>query len=105
VVSVSWAVIDHRQEGIEAVGLPRVAFKENKLIEIKMPKPGEAIEEAIFSSTCINDGESVREGEDLYVVETDKVEMVIHAPATGIVRWSAEVGETYDVGTVLGAIE
>jgi pyruvate/2-oxoglutarate dehydrogenase complex dihydrolipoamide acyltransferase (E2) component len=75
------------------------------LTDIRMPKPGEAIEEAIFSEVYVGDGGSVQEGEQLYCIETDKVEMVIDSPASGTVRWSAVVGETYAVGTPLGTIE
>jgi pyruvate/2-oxoglutarate dehydrogenase complex dihydrolipoamide acyltransferase (E2) component len=70
-----------------------------------MPKPGEAIEEALFAKILVPDGAAVNEGDELYEIETDKVEMVIDAPASGIVTWSATVGETYDVGTLLGVIE
>jgi pyruvate/2-oxoglutarate dehydrogenase complex dihydrolipoamide acyltransferase (E2) component len=84
----------------------RAAYaRENELTDIKMPKPGEAIEEAIFSEVYVGDGGSVQEGEQLYCIETDKVEMVIDSPASGTVRWNATVGETYAVGTPLGTIE
>jgi biotin carboxyl carrier protein len=79
--------------------------KEDGLTEIKMPKPGEAIEEALFAKVLVPDGTAVNDGDDLYEIETDKVEMVITAPASGVVRWSADEGETYEVGTVLGVIE
>ena len=70
-----------------------------------MPKPGDAITEAIVIELHVVDGESVTEGEPLYTIETDKVEMEIEAPASGTVRWTAEKGETYDVGELLAVIE
>ena len=70
-----------------------------------MPKPGDAITEAILLTVIVPDGAHVDEGSPLYVLETDKVEMEIVAPSAGTVRWSAEEGETYDVGTLLGVIE
>jgi 2-oxoglutarate dehydrogenase E2 component (dihydrolipoamide succinyltransferase) len=75
------------------------------MTEFRMPKPGDAITEAILLDVLVADGERVEEGAPLYVLETDKVEMEIAAPCSGTVRWSAEAGETYDVGALLGVIE
>lgn len=70
-----------------------------------MPKPGEAITEAELTEIHVADGESVSEGDPLYEIATDKVEMGIDAPATGVVTWKAAVGGTYDVGELLAVIE
>lgn len=70
-----------------------------------MPKPGDAITEAVLLNVLVRDGERVDEGAPLYVLETDKVEMEIVAPSAGTVRWHAEEGETYEVGALLGTIE
>jgi 2-oxoglutarate dehydrogenase E2 component (dihydrolipoamide succinyltransferase) len=75
------------------------------MTEFRMPKPGDAITEAILLTVLVPDGAQVDEGSPLYVLETDKVEMEVVAPSAGTVRWSAEEGETYDVGTLLGVIE
>lgn len=70
-----------------------------------MPKPGDAITEAVLLNVLVGDGGHVDEGAPLYVLETDKVEMEVVAPCAGTVRWSAEEGETYEVGALLGVIE
>ena len=70
-----------------------------------MPKPGDAITEGTLVNVLVADGEHVDEGEPLYTIETDKVEMEIDAPASGTVRWTAEVGGTYEVGDLLAEIE
>ena len=44
-------------------------------------------------------------GTVIYVLETDKVESDIESPASGRLRHIGEAGETYDVGTQIGAIE
>jgi len=75
------------------------------MTEFRMPKPGDAITEAILMTVLVGDGERVDEGTPLYVLETDKVEMEIAAPCAGVVRWSAEEGEAYEVGALLGVIE
>ena len=70
-----------------------------------MPKPGDAITEAELTEIHVTDGESVNEGDPLYEIATDKVEMGIDAPATGVVTWKVAVGGTYDVGELLAVIE
>ena len=69
-----------------------------------MPKPGDAITEAVLSQLFVEDGGTVTEGEALYLLETDKVEMQIEAPTSGTVTWKVELGGTYEVGTLLAVI-
>jgi 2-oxoglutarate dehydrogenase E2 component (dihydrolipoamide succinyltransferase) len=73
--------------------------------EIRIPKPGDAITEAVLSKMLVADGATVAEGEVLYEIETDKVEMAIDAPSSGVVSWQAEEGETYPVGTLIATID
>jgi pyruvate/2-oxoglutarate dehydrogenase complex dihydrolipoamide acyltransferase (E2) component len=73
--------------------------------EIRMPKPGDAITEGVLAQCFVEDGGTVTEGEPLYLLETDKVEMQIDAPASGTVTWKVERGGTYDVGTLLAEIQ
>jgi pyruvate/2-oxoglutarate dehydrogenase complex dihydrolipoamide acyltransferase (E2) component len=73
--------------------------------EIRIPKPGDAITEAVLSKVLVSHGESVVEGDPLYEIETDKVEMAIDAPASGVVTWHAEEGATYAVGTLVATID
>ena len=73
--------------------------------EIRIPKPGDAITEAILSKFLVEHGAAVAEGDPLYELETDKVEMVIEAPVSGILSWQAEEGETYPVGALIGTID
>jgi 2-oxoglutarate dehydrogenase E2 component (dihydrolipoamide succinyltransferase) len=70
-----------------------------------MPKPGDAITEATLAEIHVPDGGQASEGQPLYTIDTDKVEMEIDAPASGTVRWIAELGGTYDVGDLLAEIE
>lgn len=70
-----------------------------------MPKPGDAITEAELTGRYVADGARVAEGDLLYQIATDKVEMDIEAPASGVVVWKADVGNSYDVGSLLAIIE
>lgn len=70
-----------------------------------MPKPGDAITEAELTQIHVADGQSVTEGDPLYEIATDKVDMDIEAPASGVVRWKVDVGGSYGVGELLAVIE
>ena len=75
------------------------------MTEVRIPKPGDAITEAVLSKFLVAHGDTVTEGDPLYELETDKVEMAIDAPASGVVSWHAEEGETYAVGTLVATID
>ncbi|OBH62427.1 lipoyl domain-containing protein [Mycobacterium sp. E2479] len=74
-------------------------------MEVRMPKPGDAITEAELTELYAADGHHVSEGDPLYQIATDKVEMDIEAPASGVVSWKVSAGETYNVGELLAMIE
>jgi 2-oxoglutarate dehydrogenase E2 component (dihydrolipoamide succinyltransferase) len=73
--------------------------------EVRIPKPGDAITEAVLSKLLVDHGATVTEGQPLYELETEKVEMEIPAPSSGVVTWHAQPGETYDVGTLVATID
>lgn len=75
------------------------------MTEIRVPKPGDAITEAVLSKILVAHGDTVAEGDPLYEIETDKVDMVIDAPSAGVVSWHADVGETYAVGALIATID
>jgi pyruvate/2-oxoglutarate dehydrogenase complex dihydrolipoamide acyltransferase (E2) component len=72
--------------------------------ELSIPKLGVTMTEGVLSAWLVDDGAEVREGESVYLLETDKAETEVEAPAGGILRIKAEAGETYPVGTVIGEI-
>ena len=55
------------------------------MTEVRLPKPGDAITEAEITELLVDDGATVSEGDPLYSIATDKVEMDIEAPASGTV--------------------
>ena len=74
---------------------------------VRIPKTSLAATEATLLEHLIGEGDAVEEGQALYLIETEKVEQEIEAPATGLIHWSASVstGETYEVGTQIGYID
>lgn len=73
--------------------------------EILLPKIGFSMNEGTLAEWMAEDGAQVTEGQPLYALESDKSTNEVDAPATGTLRIHATVGETYEVGTVLGVIE
>jgi pyruvate/2-oxoglutarate dehydrogenase complex dihydrolipoamide acyltransferase (E2) component len=72
--------------------------------EIILPKIGFSMNEAVLSEWLVADGSAIKEGDPLYTIESDKSAQEIESPASGTVEILKPVGETYDVGTVLGRI-
>lgn len=63
-----------------------------------------AVSEAELLELLVEAGEHVEEGAPLYVIATEKVDQEIEAGASGTVRWTGEVGTTYDIGAEIGVI-
>ncbi|MDP3950416.1 biotin/lipoyl-containing protein [Microbacterium sp.] len=75
-------------------------------IAVSIPKVSMAIEEVTFIEWLVADGATVNEGDQIYSVETEKVEVEIEAAASGVLRHGEAVSdETYAVGTQIGRIE
>jgi pyruvate/2-oxoglutarate dehydrogenase complex dihydrolipoamide acyltransferase (E2) component len=72
---------------------------------INIPKLGWTMEEGTVTEWLVDDGATVTAGEPLYLLESDKVENEIAAPASGVLRQAATAGEAYPVGTEIGTIE
>jgi 2-oxoglutarate dehydrogenase E2 component (dihydrolipoamide succinyltransferase) len=75
------------------------------LLEIKVPSVGESVTEATLAQWYKKDGDQVRKGELLFVLETDKVTLEIEAEADGVLKTSKSEGETIPIGGVVGTID
>lgn len=71
---------------------------------IRIPRVSVAVAEAELIEFLVEDGQIVEEGTPIYTIATEKVEQEIEAGAAGTVRWTCEVGTTYDIGTEIGVI-
>lgn len=76
-------------------------------IEVKLPTLGDdANDEATVSYWLVEEGESVREGDDLVEMTTDKAAFSLPCPQTGtLAEKLVEEGEEVSVGDVLCIIE
>jgi 2-oxoglutarate dehydrogenase E2 component (dihydrolipoamide succinyltransferase) len=75
------------------------------LVEIKVPSVGESVTEAILAEWFKKDGDRVRKGEALYVIETDKVTLEVEAEAEGVLKIGVAEGETVAIGAVVGTLD
>jgi 2-oxoglutarate dehydrogenase E2 component (dihydrolipoamide succinyltransferase) len=75
------------------------------MVEVRIPQAGSEMEEGELADWLVPSGSQVEEGQSIYVLATDKVEMEVEAPATGILHHVGEAGRTYVVGTVIAHIE
>lgn len=75
-------------------------------VKVKMPKLGLTMTEGTIVEWRKAAGKPVRAGEILFVVETEKVEVEVEAPATGtLVEILGEVKGVYPIGEVIAVID
>ncbi|NTV43263.1 MAG: dihydrolipoyllysine-residue succinyltransferase, partial [Syntrophobacteraceae bacterium] len=74
-------------------------------IEIKVPEVGESVREGVLAQWFRHDGETVRKGELLFLLETDKITLEISAEADGILKIRVPEGAVVAVGAVVAILE
>jgi pyruvate/2-oxoglutarate dehydrogenase complex dihydrolipoamide acyltransferase (E2) component len=75
-------------------------------VPIIMPQLGESIAEATIVSYLVKAGDQVEADQDILEVETNKATMNVVSPARGrLGNFTAQLNESYPVGSVLGQIE
>lgn len=79
-------------------------MSENRTL-VKIPQASVAVTEGTLVRWLVAEGDAVTEGQPLYALETDKVEMEVASPAAGTVHLLGEEGETYLVGTDIGYVD
>lgn len=73
-------------------------------LTLTIPKLEMSMSEGTLAEWKVEDGATVKEGDVIYVLETDKTARDIESPASGKLIQKAAAGETYDVGTEIGEI-
>ncbi|HZU63893.1 MAG TPA: lipoyl domain-containing protein [Novosphingobium sp.] len=72
--------------------------------EVLLPKLGFSMNEGTLAEWLVADGGQAVEGEPLYALESEKSTQEVESPASGTLKIIAQIGETYEVGTVLAVI-
>lgn len=73
--------------------------------EIKVPSPGESINEVQLANWLVEDGSYVDKDQEIAEIDSDKATLSISAEEAGIIHFKAEEGDTIEVGTVVAVIE
>lgn len=73
-------------------------------LTLTIPKLEMSMSEGTLAEWKVEDGADVKEGDVIYVLETNKTARDIEAPVSGKLVQKAAAGETYDVGTEIGEI-
>jgi 2-oxoglutarate dehydrogenase E2 component (dihydrolipoamide succinyltransferase) len=74
-------------------------------IEVKIPAVGESITSGLLSAWLKKDGEMVKDGESILMLETDKISTEIPAPGSGIIRIQVAAGQEVKIGQVVATID
>ena len=74
-------------------------------VPITVPSVGESISEGILSRWLKKDGESVRAGDPLFELETDKASSVVPASCSGVLKIQTKEGETVAIGATIATID
>ncbi|SCG83964.1 pyruvate dehydrogenase E2 component (dihydrolipoamide acetyltransferase) [Proteiniborus sp. DW1] len=76
------------------------------MFEFKFADIGEGIHEGVLLKWFVKEGDRIKEGESLFLVETDKVNAEIPSPVSGkIYKLFGEVGDTIHVGNTVVIID
>lgn len=74
--------------------------------KLKMPKVGDAVDEVVIKEIKAQLGAAVVEGQTLFVVETDKTQVEVPAPAAGtVVEILIAVGDDVRTGAPTMVLE
>jgi 2-oxoglutarate dehydrogenase E2 component (dihydrolipoamide succinyltransferase) len=74
-------------------------------IEVKVPSVGESITSGVLSRWLVKSGDMVREGQTLFEMETDKVNVEVPAPASGRIEILVAEGEEVIIGRLVAYID
>ncbi len=73
--------------------------------DITIPQMGESITEATVGEILKSSGSFVKVDEEVIELETDKVNQVLYAPASGEVQLSVKKGDVVKMGQVIGCVD
>lgn len=76
------------------------------MIKVSLPELGEGVEKATISYWYFQEGDSVKEKDDLVELTTDKATFNLPSPCSGtVIEIFVREGDTVNIGEALVAIE
>jgi pyruvate dehydrogenase E2 component (dihydrolipoamide acetyltransferase) len=92
-------------------GMPRTPpqplqrYSDSPMVEVIMPKMGDAMEEGTLLEWLKKEGDSVKSGEPVASIQTDKATVEMEAPSSGTLSGIlVQAGDTVPVGKAIAAI-
>jgi pyruvate/2-oxoglutarate dehydrogenase complex dihydrolipoamide acyltransferase (E2) component len=82
-----------------------MSASESGRVVLRIPQAAVTATEGTIVEWVAADGQSVAEGQVLYRLETEKVEIDIESPVAGVFHQTGAAGETYPVGEEVGFID
>jgi 2-oxoglutarate dehydrogenase E2 component (dihydrolipoamide succinyltransferase) len=74
-------------------------------VEIKIPSLGESVSEAVVSRIIIPSDSVVKQDAEILELETDKVNQVLYAPASGQIHLNVAADQSVTIGQVIGWVD
>lgn len=71
---------------------------------LKLPKLAVSMQEGTLIEWLIADGDTVAQGQPIYVVETEKTSSEVQSPFPGRIVLIGKAGESYPIGTAIAEI-
>jgi len=75
------------------------------MIDVKVPSPGESINEVQIASWLVADGDFVEKDQEIAEIDSDKATLSISAQEDGQIKILIEEGETVEVNSVIASID
>jgi 2-oxoglutarate dehydrogenase E2 component (dihydrolipoamide succinyltransferase) len=75
------------------------------ITDLKVPSPGESINQVLIASWLAKDGDIVSRDQEIVEIDSDKATMAITAPEGGKLSIVVGEGETVDVGSIIARID
>lgn len=75
-------------------------------MELQVPPAGESISTVVISEWLVKEGDSVKEDQTLVILETDKINVEVPSPISGVLTQILKgPGQEADIGEVIGQLE
>ena len=72
-----------------------------KIIDIKVPSPGESITEVEIANWLVSQGDYVQKDQEICEIDSDKATLTINADVSGTINIIVESGEMIEVGSII----
>ena len=75
-------------------------------MDLKVPPAGESISTVVISEWLVKEGDSVEEDQTVVILETDKINVEVPAPTSGVLSQILKgAGQEADIGEVIAHLE